>query len=275
MSTPPSLDSPDFQALTQRQRDTWSAGNFHEISRQNMNMAEDLVRAADPRPSHRVLDLACGSGTAALVAARRYCPTVGLDLVPSLLDRARARAQAAGLAVEFREGDAQDLPFEDDAFDVILSVYGVQFAPNQERAAAEMLRVCRPGGTIALATPLPHGWSGDFFRLHGRYLPSAPGTHPPLRWGTDEGLEALLGSGTASLESEDRPTLMYYRSVDHAVEVFSTYFGPTILASHELGAEGRETLAQELHQIFERHNQAEDGNGVILNRFRLTLATVS
>ncbi len=266
-------NKPDFQAITSSQKETWSSGDFHEIARQNVVMAEALCNAVDLRGGQRVLDVACGSGTAALVAARRYCDVVGIDYVPALIDRARRRADADGLDVDFRTADAQNLPFDDDSFDAILSVYGVQFAPDQDRAAAELLRVCRPGAKIGLATPMPEGWSGDFFATHGKYNPPPPGLHPPLRWGTDEGLEALLGQDTSSIVSEPKTALQYYRSVDHAVEVFETYFGPTIRASQNRDEQSRRQLLDELHTIFDRYNRATDGTAVVENRYLLTVAT--
>jgi ubiquinone/menaquinone biosynthesis C-methylase UbiE len=265
----------DYGAITERQREVWSTGDFHEVARQNVVMAEALCEATDPRPTDRVLDVACGSGTAALVAARRYCDVAGIDYVPALIERARARAAASGLDVEFRVADAQELPFDDDHFDRVLSVYGVQFAPDQERAAAEMLRVCRPGGVIGLATPIPSGWSGDFFALNARYSPPPPGVKPPLRWGTDEGLEELLGPGVRSMESEERTALQYYRSVDHAVEVFTSYFGPTMLAARSLDEDAREQLREDVREVFERYNRATDGTAVVENRYRLTVATAA
>jgi ubiquinone/menaquinone biosynthesis C-methylase UbiE len=263
----------DYHELTRRQQQTWATGDFHEVARQNVTMAEALCEAADPRPGDRVLDVACGSGTAALVAARRYCRVTGIDYVPALLERARAQSAASGLEAEFRVADAQDLPFEDDSFDVVLSVYGVQFAPDQERAAREMLRVCRPGGTIGLASPIREGWSGDFFGINARYAPPPPGARSPLRWGSDEGLEALLGPGVRSMESEERSALQYYRSIDHAVQVFTTWFGPTIRAADSLDDHSRERLREDLRSMFERYNRATDGTAVIENRYRLTVAT--
>jgi SAM-dependent methyltransferase len=265
----------DYGGITERQRQVWATGDFHEVARQNVPMAEALCQAADPRPTDRVLDVACGSGTAALVAARRYCDVAGIDYVPALIERARARAAASGLDVDFRVADAQDLPFDDDHFDCVLSVYGVQFAPDQERAAAEMLRVCRPGGVIGLATPVSAGWSGDFFALNASYSPPPPGVRPPLRWGTDEGLRELLGPGVRSMENEECTTLQYYRSVDHAVEVFTTCFGPTMLAARALDDGGRARLRQDLRAVFERYNRAADGTAVIENRYRLTLAVAA
>ena len=263
----------DFDLITGKQRETWATGDFHEVARQNVVMAEALCEVADPHATDRVLDVACGSGTAALVAARRYCEVAGIDYVPALIERAKARAAASGLEVDFRVADAQELPFDDDSFDVVLSVYGVQFAPDQEKAAAEMLRVCRPGGKIALATPVPEGWSGDFFAVNARYAPPPPGVNPPLRWGTDQGLEELLGHGVTSIENEERIALQYYRSVDHAVSVFLTFFGPAIRASEGADEATREELIRDLRGVFERYNRATDGTAVVENRYRLTVAT--
>jgi ubiquinone/menaquinone biosynthesis C-methylase UbiE len=263
----------DYGKLTRRQQETWATGDFHEVARQNVTMAEALCEAADPRPGDRVLDVACGSGTAALVAARRYCQVTGIDYVPALIERARARSAASGLEAEFRVADAQDLPFEDDSFDVVLSVYGVQFAPDQDRAAREMLRVCRPGGAIGLASPIREGWSGDFFGINARYAPPPPGASSPLRWGSDEGLEALLVPRVQSMRSEERVALQYYRSIDHAVQVFTTWFGPTVRAAEALEPESRERLREDLRSMFERYNRATDNTAVIENRYRLTVAT--
>jgi ubiquinone/menaquinone biosynthesis C-methylase UbiE len=259
----------DFAAITARQQETWASGDFHQIARQNVCMAEALCEAVDPHAGEHVLDLACGSGTAALVAARRYCRVTGIDYVPALIDRARQRAAADDLDVAFEVGDAQDLPFPDDSFDAVLSVYGVQFAPDQEKAAQEMLRVCRPGGRIGLATPVPEGWSGDFFATNAKYVPPPPGVKPPLRWGTESGLEELLGEGTQAIDSEKQTALQYYRSVAHAAELFLTYFGPAIRASE---AADRTRLREDLEAVFDRYNRASDGTAVVENTYMLTVA---
>jgi ubiquinone/menaquinone biosynthesis C-methylase UbiE len=270
MSQNPSID---YQAITARQQDVWATGDFHEIARQNVVMAEALCSAVDPHGGDRVLDVACGSGTAALVAARRYCEVSGIDYVPALVERAGRRAAAEGFEIDFREADAQDLPFPDASFDAILSVYGVQFAPDQERAAAELLRVCRPGGKIGLATPLREGWSGDFFATNAKYTPPPPGIKPPLRWGTDAGLDELLGDGVSSIDSEERTALQYYRSIDHAVEVFLHYFGPAVRAADAAGDTARESFRSDLRAVFDRYNRATDGTAVVENRYLLTVAT--
>jgi ubiquinone/menaquinone biosynthesis C-methylase UbiE len=262
----------DFGVITEEQQETWATGDFHEVARQNVCMAEALCEAVDPHATDRVLDVACGSGTAALVAARRYCAVTGIDYVPELIDRARARAVVSGLEVDFQVADAQDLPFEDDSFDFVLSVYGVQFAPDQERAAKEMVRVCEPGGKIGLATPAPIGWSADFFAVNAKYSPARPGVRPPLRWGTDEGLEELLAGDTRWIQNEERVALQYYRSVDHAVSVFLTSFGPAMRASQGVDEATQTEFREDLRRVFERYNRATDGTAVIENRYRLTVA---
>lgn len=264
--------SVDYRAVTERQQETWATGDFNEIARQNVCMAEALCEVIDPHAGERVLDVACGSGTAALVAARRYCEVTGIDYVPELIERAKRRAAADGLVVDFRVADAQALPFPDASFDVVLSVYGVQFAPDQEEAASELLRVCRPGGRIGLATPIPEGWSGDFFATNAKYVPPPPGLRPPLRWGTDAGLDALLGAGVSAIKSEKRTALQYYRSIDHAVNVFLTYFGPTIRAAKTSDAQSRERLHNDLEAVFSRYNRATDGTAVVENLYFLTVA---
>lgn len=264
--------STDYSEITERQQDTWGTGDFNEIARQNVVMAEALCEAVDPHPGERVLDVACGSGTAAFVAERRYCEVSGIDYVPELIDRAKARAQANGRQIDFRVGDAQELPFPDDTFDLILSVYGVQFAADQEKATQELLRVCKPGGKIGLASPIPAGWSGDWFAAHAQYVPPAPGVDSPLRWGTEEGVQELLGAGVRSIENRQRSALQYYRSVDHAVDVFSTYFGPTIQARKKVDPIDQEDLLDDLKTVMSRYNRATDGTAIVENQYLQSIA---
>ena len=262
----------NLSEVTNNQKKTWSKGDFNEIGRQNVVMAEELVKAVDPQPGQKVLDLACGSGTAALVAARRYCNVTGIDYVPELIDRARKRSVASGLKADFLVADAQDLPFPDNTFDVVLSVYGVQFAPDQEKAAEEMIRVCRPGGKIGLAGPISEGWSGDFFAAHGKYLPPPPpDVKPPSYWGTDRGLNELLGDRAKSVKSEKQKALQYYLSTGHAVEVFSTWFGPTLNALEKIDEAQKENLLSDLKTVFDRYNISDDGTAIIENTYLQTI----
>ena len=248
----------DFGAITERQQQTWASGDFNELARQVMSASEDLVRAADPHADQRVLDVACGSGNAALAAARRYADVAGIDYVPALIERAKARATAEGTKIDFRLADAQALPFDAGRFDVVLSIFGVMFAPDQEKAAAELLRVTRPGGKIALACWTPEGFIGEFFKAHTRHVPPPAGLKPPLRWGTDAGVTELLGAGS-SIRTERRTVFQYFRSVDHAIEVFRTYFGPTLRAFQALDAAGQESLRKDLEAALVRFNRATDG----------------
>ncbi len=235
-------------------------------------MAEELCKTVDPAPDMRVLDVACGSGSGALIASRRYCEAVGIDYVPALIRRAVLRADAEGYDAEFMVADAQDLPFPENAFDAVISIFGVQFAPDQQKAANEMLRVCRPGGIIGLASPVPDGWTGDFFKAHSRKVPPHPGVQPAFKWGTAEALEEMLGHGVKSIRCEDRVNFGYYRSVPHAVEVFSTYFGPTLTVLNTLLPEERPEFLEELKTIFERYNRATDTTAKIETKYMLSIA---
>src|SRR3954469_7632118 len=195
---------PDFAALKRRQQGTWASGDFSVVAARIVFQAAHLCETADLSAGWRVLDVATGSGNAALAAARRGCEAVGVDYVPALLERGRVRAAAEHLAVEFVEGDAERLPFADASFDAVLSIYGVMFAPDHERAASELVRVCRPGGRIALASWTPDGFIGETFQVFSRYLPPAPGLKPPVRWGDERYLESLFGTDAASITSDRR-----------------------------------------------------------------------
>src|SRR6516165_5505689 len=181
-----SRPSPDYAAVKSRQQGTWASGDFSVVASRIVFQAEHLCETADLQAGWRVLDVATGSGNAALAAARRGCEVVGVDYVPALLERGRLRAAAEHLDVEFLERDAEDLLFPDASFDAVLSIYGVMFAPDHKRSASELVRVCRPGGRIALASWTPEGFIGETFRIFSRYLPPAPGLQPPIRWGDQD-----------------------------------------------------------------------------------------
>src|SRR4051812_11606862 len=184
--------APDFAAVKSRQQATWASGDFAVVATRIVFQAEHLCETADLQAGWTVLDVATGSGNAALAAARRGCEAVGVDYVPALLERGRLRATAEHLDVQFVEGDAQGLPFPDASFDAVLSIYGVMFAPDHERAASELVRVCRPGGRIALASWTPDGFIGETFKVFSSYLPPAPGLKPPVRWGDERYLVSLF-----------------------------------------------------------------------------------
>lgn len=233
-----------------------------------------LIAAADPRPGSRVLDVACGTGNAALVAARRFCEVTGLDFVPEFLERARTRAEAEGSPIELVEGDAQALPLPDASFDTVTSVFGVMFAPDQARAAAELLRVCRPGGTIALANWTPGGYADRLFRTVGEFVPPPPGLAPPWRWGTAEGVAELLGGG-AAIRTERRVFHQIFRSPDHMIDVFGDSFGPLVRAFAAVGPEGAQELRDAFAATIAEFDRADDGTCRVESEYLVVLATVS
>jgi len=249
----------DLAAVKQRQQQSWAAGDFSAVGTRIAIVGETLCEAVDLRAGSRVLDVACGSGTAALAAARRFCEVVGVDYVPALLERGRERAVAERLEIDFREGDAEALPFPDASFDVVLSTFGVMFAPDQPRAAAELLRVCRPGGTIGLANWTPESTAGQMFALTARRLPPPPGLAPPTRWGTEEGLQALLGDGIADLRIERRHIVFRAVTPEAWLDFFRTNFGPMVRAFAALDEAGQAAYASDLLDLVRNHNKADDG----------------
>jgi SAM-dependent methyltransferase len=253
---------PDYTAVKQRQQATWASGDFSVVAARILYQAEQLCETAELQAGWRVLDVATGSGNAALAAARRGCETVGVDYVPALLERGRIRAEAERLAVEFIEGDAEQLPFATASFDAVLSIYGVMFAPNHQRAAAELLRVCRPGGRIALACWTPDGFIGETFRLFSRYLPPAPGLQPPVSWGDEKYQRELFGDSVALLTSYPRTALFRYRSAEENVEFFRTYYGPTLRAFDVLNADQRAALNHDMIALVHRFDSNE-GDGPV------------
>src|SRR6187551_2100845 len=222
--------------------------------------AENLAGALDLIPGERVLDVACGSGNAAIAAARRtQGGTVGADYVPALLERGRERAAAERLDVEFVEADAQDLPFEDGSFDVAMSIFGAMFAPDQPKTASELLRVVKPGGRIGMANWTPDGAVGAMFMTMAKHAPPPPGVESPLLWGTEERLRELFGDGITDLRVEKRLSRHAFRSADHYIEFFREYFGPTQTAYERVGPDGEQALTDDLRAFLESANTGGDG----------------
>jgi len=254
--------NPDLTAIKGRQQKAWSSGDYGKVGVTLLMIAEHLSEAVDLHPGQRVLDVACGNGNTSLAAARRFCEVVGIDYVPMLLDEGRQRAQAGGLTVDFREGDAEDMSFPDASFDVVLSTLGVMFAPNQQKAAGELLRVVKPGGTIGMANWVPDGYVGDLFRTIGKYVPPPPGLKPPFRWGTEDGLRELLGDGVGSLQTRRRSFMWRFPSARHHVEFMRGYYGPLHKAFQTLDEEGQEALEGDLISVVEHYNRSGDGTAV-------------
>jgi SAM-dependent methyltransferase len=235
-----------LDGIKERQQRIWASGDYAAVAARIHPIAERLCEAVDLVAGTRVLDVATGSGNAAIAAARSGCEVVGIDYVPTLLERARARARAEGLAVDLVEADAEALPFPDASFDTVLSVVGVMFAPDQERAAAELLRVCRPGGKIALASWTADGFIGDLLRLVARYAPPPPGVRPPVEWGSPPRLRELLGEGTSRMQAQERVHTFRHRSGEEFADFFLTYYGPTERAAAALDTTQRAALRADL-----------------------------
>jgi ubiquinone/menaquinone biosynthesis C-methylase UbiE len=246
----------DLEAVKRRQQATWATGDYGVIGVRLVIVSELICEAADIRSGSRVLDVACGHGNTALAAARRGAVTTGLDYVPALLQRARERAAAERLDIDWRSGDAERLPFDAGSFDAVLSTFGVMFAPDQPRAAAELLRVCRSGGRIGLACWTPDGLVGEMFRTIARYVPPPPGLTPPTAWGTHDGLERLLGDGVNEVRAERRVYLQRYASAEHWLEVFRNWFGPVRTSFEALDRRGQEELARDLVALLRRHDRS-------------------
>jgi SAM-dependent methyltransferase len=240
MTTP---QTPDLATVKGRQQKAWSSGDYGKVGVTLLIMAEQLAEAADLQPGQKVLDVASGNGNAALAAARRFGEVTAVDYVPMLLQEGRQRATAEGLPIDFLEGDAENLPFEDASFDVALSTLGVMFAPDQDKAASELLRVVKPGGTIGMVNWAPDSYIGELFKTIGKYVPPPPGVKPPFRWGTEEGLDELLDGGMGSLQTRRRTMVWRFPSARHHVEFMREYYGLISLA--------------------ERYNHSENGTAIL------------
>jgi SAM-dependent methyltransferase len=267
-------DSPDLAAVTQIQQKVWSEGDFSMVASIVSFASEELAEALEIVADERVLDVACGSGNGALAAARRaWGNTVGADFVPALLERGRERAAAERLDVEFVEADAQNLPFGEASFDVAISIFGAMFAPDQEKTAAELLRVVRPGGRIGMANWTPEGGLGTLFKTISKHAPPLPGLNPPVLWGTEERVRELLGEGVSELRFARRKSRQGFRSVDHYLEFFRSYFGPIKMAFERVGSDGEAALETDLRAFLEDANTAGDRALVIEPEYLQVVAT--
>jgi len=250
--TEPVVVTPDFPAIKKRQQATWASGDFSVVAARIVLQAELLCEAANLQADWRVLDVATGSGNAAIAAARRGCQVVGVDYVPALLESGRTRAKAEHLEVEFVEGDAENLPFPTASFDAVLSIYGAMFAPNHRKTAEELLRVCRTAGVIGLASWTPAGFIGEMFRLFSKYTPPAAGLASPIRWGNEAYLREIFGSEIASMTNNVRTAVFRFASDKDNVDFFRKYYGPTLKTFEALPAAARESLEREMIELNHR-----------------------
>ena len=265
------IATPDLVAIKGRQQATWASGDYQMIATQIQIVSELLIEALDVHSTELVLDVATGSGNAAIAAARRGCTVIGLDYVPALLDRARRRTEAEGLEIEFVEGDAEALPFDDGSFDVVSSVFGSMFAPDQERTASELARVCRSGGRIGIVAHTPEGFIGQLFKTNARHVPPPAGLRSPIQWGTEERLRELFGDSIAEIHVEKRNYIFRDRSPQAYVEYWRRYYGPTLKAFEAVGEAGRAALESDLLDLIARFNRADDGTMVVPNEYLETV----
>ncbi len=264
---------PDLWRIKSVQRETWASGDYAVIGRSLQIVGETLCEAADVRGGEAVLDVAAGNGNASLAAARRWANVTASDYVPALLAGTRRRAAADGFDLRIREADAENLPFDDESFDVVLSVFGAMFAPDQERTAAEMLRVCRRGGRVALANWTPEGFIGEMFRVVGRHVPPPAGLRSPAQWGTEARLAELLPGSTVDLRVARHHFAFRYRSPVHFLEIFRAYYGPVLRAFAALPREGQAALERDLLALLDARNVALDGTFVAPGEYLEVVAT--
>jgi ubiquinone/menaquinone biosynthesis C-methylase UbiE len=255
MQTTESPAIPDYDAIKTRQQATWASGDFGQIGVRLQIVGELLCEAVDLRSTDTVLDVAAGNGNASLAAARRYAAVISTDDVPALLEQGMRRAGADGLPMMIRVADAENLPFADGEFDVALSTFGVMFAPNQARAAAELLRVVKPGGRIGLANWTPEGFIGELFRVIGRFVPPPAGVGSPAAWGSEPRLVELFGPQASAIRTKRREYVFRHFSAEHWIEVFRQFYGPVLKAFAALDETGRKALHEALLALLAKYNR--------------------
>ena len=260
---PEPTSAADLATVKSRQHGAWSSGDYAVVGTTLQIVGEQLCEALDLRAGQKVLDVAAGNGNVTLAAARRWCKVVSTDYVPALLERGRERARADRLDIEFQQADAEALPFADDMFDAVVSTFGVMFTPDQDRAGSELVRVCKPGGKIGLANWTPDGFIGRLFKTLGKHLPPPAGVKSLALWGTGARISEMFGTAAASIKAEPRNFMFRYRSPEHFVDIFKTYYGPMLKAFAALDEARQGGLRNDLLDLIATMNRAEDGTMVV------------
>jgi ubiquinone/menaquinone biosynthesis C-methylase UbiE len=263
----------DLNALKARQHGAWSSGDYAIVGSTLQIVGEELCEALDLHAGASVLDVAAGNGNATLAAARRWCRVVSTDYVRSLLERGKLRAAADGLSVEFKEADAEALPFKDATFDAVLSTFGVMFTPNQDRAASELIRVCMSGGKIGLANWTPDGFIGQLFKTLGKYLPPPAGSKSPALWGTQARIDEMFGSSAHEITAERRHFVFRYRSPEHFLEIFRTYYGPVLKAFAALDTGKQDSLKRDILALIATLNRSGDATMIVPSEYLEVVVT--
>jgi ubiquinone/menaquinone biosynthesis C-methylase UbiE len=266
------IPATDLTAVKARQQTAWSSGDYAVVGTTLQIVGEMLCEAVDLRAGQRVLDVAAGNGNATLAAARRFAEVTSTDYVGALLERGRERAAAERLRVTFREADAENLPFADQSFDVVLSTFGVMFTPDQAQAARELMRVCRPGGRIGLANWTPDSFVGKLFKTIGRYLPPPAGVKSPALWGDKDHLGQLFGA-KASIATASRYFAFRYRSAQHCLETFRNFYGPVLKAFAAVDESARAKLEADFYALLGDFNTATDGTLVVPSAYLEVVVT--
>jgi SAM-dependent methyltransferase len=273
MSTVTSSPAPDLNAIKAKTLTTWSAGDFGQIGVRLQIVGETLCEAVDLLATETVIDVAAGNGNASLAAARRFADVTSTDFVPALLDQGRIRADADRLPIKFQIADAENLPYPDASFDVALSTFGVMFVPDQDRAASELLRVVKPGGRIGLANWTPEGFIGQLFKVVGSFVPPPAGVRSPLAWGTEPRLVELFGPHATDIRTTRKFCPFRYRSAEHWIEIFRTYYGPTNRAFASLDPDKQRELHAALVDFLNRWNQSKRNALVIQGEYLEVVVT--
>ena len=269
MSTPVS----GIEPLKAKLKATWMAGDFGQIAKVIEGCAQEFIDRLKLSPGSRVLDVACGSGNLAVPAAHKGAEVTGVDIATNLVAQARERAKSEGLSIQFDEGDAEQLPYENESFDAVVTMFGAMFAPRPELVASELIRVCKPGGRIAMANWTPGGFIGEMFKTTGKHVTPPPNMPSPLKWGDQETVKERLSNGVADLQMTPRMCVFKLPFAPaEVVEFFRTYYGPTEKAFGTLDENGQAALRKDLEQLWSQHNQATDGTTLVEGEYLEVIA---
>lgn len=264
--------SPEMETLKSKLKTTWEAGDFSEIARHIETAAEGFVERLNIQPGMKVLDVACGSGNLAVVAAKKGAEVTGIDIADNLVEAAKKRAEALGLDIKFEQGDAEALPYDDNSFDVVMTMFGAMFAPRPEVTASELVRVCKPGATIAMANWTPTGHAGQMFKLAGKYIPP-PDMPPPVLWGVPDTVAERFGDRVTDLKMT--PTMAEFRYEEDpagVVELFRKFFGPTVMAFKAIPPENHEAYRGDMEALWTANSTATDGGTEVKSEYLEVIA---
>ena len=265
--------STDLDNLKSKLRTTWMAGDFSKVAEHIEKAAHEFVDRLDIKPGMSVLDVACGSGNLAIFAAQKGADVTGIDIAPNLIEAARKRASAQGLNIKFEEGDAEQMPYEDGSFDLVMTMFGAMFAPRPDVTAAELLRVCKPGGKIAMANWTPTGHAGQMFKLSSKYLPP-PNMPPPVQWGIPEMVAERFGDAVTDLQMTPRLADMIFEfPPSGVVDFFREYFGPTAMAFKAIPPESHESFRKDTEDLWAQNNTVTDGTTLVKSEYLEVIAT--